>query len=88
MANTKMADRRLTMNKSYDLFFETTFFLLDMLYFNFKLHCGGIALPKKMKSVNQVINVLIFPLAWTASSTGLGGHPRFFLERAPVPLWQ
>jgi len=43
-----MADRRLTMNRSYDLFFDPTFFLLDMLYFDFKLHCGGIARPKRM----------------------------------------
>lgn len=50
MANIKMADRRLTMNRSYDLFLDPTFFLLDMLYFIFKLHCGGIALPTKMGS--------------------------------------
>ncbi len=88
MANTKMADRRPTMNRSYDLSFDLTFFLLDMLYFEFRLHCGGIVVPKKMKSVNQVLSVLIFPLVWPASSAGPGRHPRFFLERAPAPLRQ
>jgi len=70
MANTKVANRRLTMNKLYDLLFFLTFFLLDMLYSNIRLLSGGLELPKSL-NCNLVKSVSTCQLICSTSSIRL-----------------